>query len=155
MDSLSRNERIAAAFYFIWFFLHLGFFFYSDETIDSVKFWPFIHKGQTLAGTYDISEFVIYVGIPLILFIAYKIIYTTQEYSGNHKHASYSFLIAFLQEKIKAEELTQKLNELTGKQAQYDYLNELKSDLEKACSQTVSGWLDRFEVKKKYKEFAD
>ncbi len=156
MENFSKNERILGAIYFIWFFLHLGFFFYSEEGTDSSQFWPFIKAGQTLVATYDFSEFLIYIGIPLVLYIAYKIIYYDNyaESSGNRRHSTISsYFQAFLEEKIKVEELVQKINELTGLPVSYDYLDELKKDKEKAGTLGVNGWLDRVEVKKKYKEF--
>lgn len=155
MQNFSRLERIAAAIYFIWFFIHLGLFFYSEESPDNSLFWPFIPGGKTLAETYDVSEFLVYIGVPLVLFIAYKIIYNKDydESSSVRRHSTSSFFIAFLDEKIKAEELTQKLNELQNRPANYDRLTELKTDREKATSHNVNDWLDRVEVKKKYKEF--
>jgi len=157
MESFSRTERTLAAIYFIWFFLHLGLFFYSAEGTDSSQFWPFVSTGATLAGTYDVSEFLIYTGIPLVLYIAFKIItYTSfaESSSGSRRHSTTnSFFKAFLDEKIKTEELTQKINELTGKPVIYDYLDELKKDKEKAATVGVNGWLDRVAIKKKYRDF--
>ncbi|MBL0355653.1 MAG: hypothetical protein IPP72_01640 [Chitinophagaceae bacterium] len=155
MQNFSRSERIAVAFYFIWFFVHLAFFFYSEESSDNGQFWPFITAGKTLASTYDVSEFLLYIGVPLILFIAYRIVYGVayDESNGGHRHTSTSFFISFLDEKIKAEELTQKINKLNNQPANYDHLDELKADREKAASKGVKTWLDRVEVKKKYKDF--
>lgn len=155
MQNFSKLERIAAALYFIWFFIHLGLFFYSDESLDNSFFWPFTPEGKTLAETYDVSEFLVYIGVPLVLFIAYKIIYDKgyDESSSARRHPASSFFMAFLDEKIKAEELTQQLNELQNRPVNYDRLNELKTDREKAASHNVNDWLDRVEVKKKYKEF--
>ena len=155
MQSISRLGRIAAAVYFIWFFIHLAMFFYSVESPDSVLFWPFTSDGKALASTYDVSEFIVYVGVPLILFIAYKIVFgkSYDESSSGRRQSTASFFIAFLNEKIKTEELSQKLNELQNRPVNYNHLNELKSDKEKATSQNVNNWLDRVEVKKKYKEF--
>src|SRR5882672_11206078 len=103
MQNFSRLERIAAAVYFIWFFIHLSLFFYSDESPDNSLFWPFTSGGKTLADTYDVSEFLVYVGVPLILFIAYKIVSgkNDDEYSSGHRHPVATFFIAFLDEKIK------------------------------------------------------
>jgi|GEM_PF-2000448 len=155
MQNFSRAERIAAAFYFIWFFVHLWFFFYSEESTDNSQFWPFIAAGKTFVTTYDVTEFIVYIGSPLILFIAYKIVKgnTYDEYSSNRRHASSNFFLSFLDEKIKAEALAQQINELTNQTVNYDKLNELKTDREKAGTQGVNNWLDRVEVKKKYKDF--
>ena len=155
MQSISRLERVAAAVYFIWFFIHLAMFFYSAESTDSALFWPFTSAGKALGTTYDVSEFIVYVGVPLILFIAYKIVFgkNYDESSSSRRHSTASFFIAFLDEKIKTEELSQKLNELKNLPVSYNHLNELKTDREKAASQNVNDWLDRVEVKKKYKEF--
>ena len=157
MENFSKTERILGAIYFIWFFLHLGLFFYSEDGTNSSQFWPFIKASETLSSTYDISEFLIYIGIPLILYIAFKII-TYNNFadssSGSRRHYNIgSFFQAFLDEKIKTEELTQKINELTNQPVNYNYLDELKKDKEKAATEGVNGWLDRVELKKKYKEF--
>ena len=154
MEKFSKTERVIAALYFIWFFLHAGFFVYSEDNPDRSQFWPFIKAGQTLSGTYDVSEFLIYIGSPLVLFIAYKIIYTNYGQSTvSHRHTSGSFFLAFLKEKIKTEELSQKINELTNKPVNRHHLDELKKDKEKASTHGVHGWLERSEVKKKYREF--
>jgi len=157
MQNTPRMERIAAAFYLIWFFVHLVLFFYSEENPDNSLFWPFSAAGKSFIVTYDVSEFLVYIGTPLVLFIAYKIVFAN-EYdasSSGRKHSSASFFVAFLHEKIKAEELVQQLNELQGKPVNYDALTQLKADMEKASSQSVNNWLDRVEVRKKYKEFED
>lgn len=157
MESVSRTERIIAAIYCLWFFIHLTFFFYADENGDSTTFWPFIKKGQSLATTYDAFEFLIYIGTPLVLYLVYRILFTWQNNEKllrNHpRHSSQSYFIAFLDEKIKVEELTQKINLLNNNPVNYDYLNELKKDREKAKQRSINGWLDKLEVKKKYKQF--
>ncbi len=154
MQNFSRLERIAAAFYFIWFFVHLGLFFYSEESPYNAMFWPFSSEGKSFTVTYDVSEFLVYIGGPLILFIAYKIVFGKEyESSTGRRHSGASFFIAFLEEKIKNEELSQKINELQGKPVSHELLNQLKADKEKAASQSVNNWLDRAETRKKYKEF--
>jgi len=157
MESISRTERIIAASYCVWFFVHLSFFFYADENGDSTTFWPFIKKGQSLATTYDAFEFLIYIGVPLVLYIVYRILFSWQNNEKSlrehSRKSSHNYFIAFLDEKIKVEELTQKINLLNNKPVNYDYLNELKKDKEKANPHSINGWLDKLEVKKKYKEF--
>lgn len=155
MQNFSRSERIAAALYFIWFFIHLWLFFYSEESADNSHFWPFVAAGKTFVTTYDVTEFIVYIGAPLILFIAYKIVNGNayDETGSARRHPTTNFFLSFLDEKIKAETLTQKLNELTNQPVSHTYLNELKADREKAGSMGVNSWLDRVEVKKKYKDF--
>ena len=51
------------------------------------------------------------------------------------------------------EELTQKINALNNGPVNYDRLEELKKDKEKIMRHGINGWLDKLEVKKKYKEF--
>lgn len=156
MQNFSKPERIAAALYFIWFFVQLVLFFYSEESPDNDLFWPFIPADKSMSLTYDITEFAVYVGAPVILFIAYRIVFNKpyEETQGGRRHSA-TFFIAFLDEKIKAEEMTQKINELQNKPVNYGYLHELKEDREKAASHSVNNWLDRVEVRKKYKEFED
>ena len=155
MDNFSKNERILTIIYFMWFFLHLGFFFYAGEVPDASQFWPFVKSGVTLEESYDVSEFLIYISVPLVVFIAYKIInYENDQLPiKGHRHTNSSYFQAFLNERIKAEELAQKINELTNQPVNYAYLNELKKDKESAATEGVNGWLDRVELKKKYKEF--
>ena len=154
MQSFSKAERVAIALYFIWFFLHLAFFFYADEGPDNHLFWPFTSGGKALKSTYDVMEFVVYALAPLILFIAYRIVVGNErETSSARRHSSSGFFIAFLEEKIKVEELTQKLNQLQSKPVNYDVLNLLKTEKEKASSTSIHDWFDKIEIKKKYKEF--
>ncbi|MES2848158.1 MAG: hypothetical protein V4685_03830 [Bacteroidota bacterium] len=154
MQNFSKAERIAVALYFIWFFLQLALFFYADEDPDNALFWPFTSGDKALKSTYDVLEFVVYAGAPLIFFIAYRIVFgNDRETSSGRRHSSSSFFIAFLDEKIKAEELTQKLNELQNRTVSYNYLNELKADKEKVTSHSINNWFDKIEIKKKYKEF--
>jgi hypothetical protein len=157
MERLTRTERIIASCYCIWFFVHLCFFFYAKEDADSSVFWPFTKKDQSLYNTYDIFEFLIYAGVPLALFIVYKILFAWQDeeekYHVHQKHSGYSYFTAFLDEKIKVEELTQKINELNHQPVNYDYLDELKKDKEKITMPGLNNWLDKLEVKKKYKTF--
>ncbi len=154
MQNFSKPERIAAALYFIWFFVQLVLFFYSDENPDNALFWPFIPDGKSVTVTYDVTELGIYTGGPLVLFIAYRIVFGKryEESQGSRRH-SFTFFVAFLDERIKAEELAQQLNEVQNKRVDFHYLNELKKDREIAASQSVNNWLDRAEVRKKYKEF--
>ncbi len=157
MERLTRIERLVAAFYSVWFFIHLGFLFYAEEGADSTAFWPFIKKGQSLYTTYDIFEFLIYIGSPLIVYIVFKILFTRnyeeQNYQPHQKHSSHSYFTAFLDEKIKVEELTQKINEINNQPVNYEYLDELKKDKQKITMQGLNNWLDKLEVKKKYKVF--
>jgi hypothetical protein len=129
-------------------------FFYSVDSPDSSFFWPFTPEGKGVNVTYDITEFAVYILSPLVLFIAYKIILGTnrEDIPASRRH-SFNFFIAFLDEKIKSEELTQKINELQNITCSFEYLNELKADREKAANQNVNNWLNRVEVRKKYKQF--
>jgi len=154
MQNFSKPERIAAALYFIWFFVQLVLFFYSEESPDNALFWPFIPADKSMTITYDVTEFAMYTAGPIVLFIAYRIVFAKsyEESQGSRRH-SFTFFVAFLDERIKAEELAQKLNDMQNKPVDYHYLNELKKDREIAASQNVNNWLDRVEVRKKYKEF--
>ena len=154
MQNFSKAERIAVAIYFIWFFVNLGLFFYSDESPDNSFFWPFTPADKSMAVTYDVTELAVYIGAPLVLFIAYRIVFSKNyEASQASRRHSTNFLIAFLDEKIKNEQLVQKINELQNKPVNNNYLDELKSDREKAASNNVNNWLDRVEIRKKYKDF--
>jgi hypothetical protein len=154
MNSTSKFKKILAAFYTIWFFIHLGLLVYAEDSLDSQQFWPFIKTGQTLQDTYDVFEFLIYVGIPLVLYIALKLLFEQreeEEYNTKKHSSSGTFFLAFLHEKIKSEELTQKINELKNQPVNHERLEELKKDFKKASSHGIDGWLERVEVRKKYK----
>ncbi len=154
MEKFTRIERVIAALYFIWFFLNLIVFFYTVDTPDNKNFWPFFADGKPLLAVYDITEFAVYVGAPLVIFLICKLIwgigYTKAEH---HHHSGGSFFVAFLNERIRAEELLQKLNELQNLKVSNDYINELKADKEKASVRGANRWIDRLEIKKKYKKF--
>jgi hypothetical protein len=155
MEKLARIERIFTALYIIWFFTHLVCFVYGGNG-DIAQLWPFINEGDTLATTYDGTDFLIYTGTPLVIYAAFKIIFSrrsdNESYSGR-RHSTATFFVSFLNEKIRAEELNQKINELTHQPVNYDKLNELIKDKENAETHGINGWLERMEVKKKYKEF--
>jgi hypothetical protein len=157
MERLTRIERLSGAIYSIWFFIHLAFLFYADAEAGSVSFWPFIKNGQSLYTTYDVFEFLVYIGTPLLAYIVYKILFTKsyeeQEQHIHQKHSTHSFFRAFLDEKIKVEELTQKINALNNQPVNFDYLEELKKDKQKITTHGLNNWLEKLEVKKKYKEF--
>ena len=157
MERFPRIERLVGALYCIWFFIHLGLFFYAEDGADSTAFWPFINKDQSLYTTYDVFEFLIYTGIPLLFYLVYKILFPWQEEEErphvHHKHSAYSYFEAFLDEKIKVEELTQKINALNNLPVNFDRLNELKKDKEKITMHGINSWLSKLEVKKKYKEY--
>lgn len=154
MEKFTRIERVIAFFYFVWFFLNLIVFFYAEDSPDNKNFWPFFSNDKPLLTVYDITEFATYVGTPLIIFIICKLIwgigYTPTEH---HHHTGGSFFLAFLNEKIRAEELLQKLNELQNLKVNNDYINELKADRDKASIKNAKSWVNRLEVKKKYKQF--
>jgi hypothetical protein len=155
MDNFSRAEKIAAALYCIWFLAHLLSFSYAEENPENQAFWPFINTGN-LMSTYGIAEFFIYTSVPLLIFLVYKMWY--KKYPGKQAHVhrhrgGNGFFMAFLEEKIKAEELAQKINALSNLPVNYSLLDELKADREKISGRGVNAWLLRSEIKKKYKEF--
>jgi len=155
MEKFSRLEKLTAFLYFIWFSLNLVIFFSADEGPDNKLFWPFNSADQSVFSTYDIAEFSVYVGIPLILFGSLKIMLGNKRpiaLSHDHYHHS-NYFLAFLEEKIKAEELQQQLNALRHQPVSNQYLEELKADREKIILQGTEGWRNKIQVKEKYKQF--
>lgn len=155
MHNFSRAERIASALYCIWFLAHLLCFYYAEENPEKPAFWPFIETGNLLS-TYGIAEFFIYTSVPLAIFLVYKMLCKKfgSKHTTAHRHRySDSFFMAFLEEKIKTEELTQQINALTNLPVNYTLLDELKADREKISGRGVNAWLLRSQIKKKYKEF--
>lgn len=153
MEKFTKIERVIASFYFFWFFLNLIVFFYAEDGPDNNNFWPFFTNGKPLLAVYDITEFATYVGAPLVIFIICKYILGSGYTHTENHHTGRSFFVAFLNERIRAEELLQKLNEQQNLKANYDYINELKADRDKASVKNARSWADRLEVKKKYKKF--
>ena len=154
MEKFTRIERVIAALYFIWFFFFFFMFIVAVDRPVYLNFWPFFAYVKHLLAVYDITEFAVYVGAPLVIFLICKLIwgvgYTKAEH---HHHSGGSFFVAFLNERIRAEELLQKLNELQNLKVSNDYINELKADKEKASVRGANRWIDRLEIKKKYKKF--
>jgi len=59
-------------FYILWAFLHLIFYFNSDSDLSG--FWPFRRNARIDA--YDFLELFVYLGLPLIIFIIWKLVGT-------------------------------------------------------------------------------
>jgi hypothetical protein len=156
MDYNPRSERRIALLYLIWFFLHLSFFFFAEESPDSIKFWPYNTQGLSMENTYDISEFLTYTSIPLLLITITRLFLANRTHTAHthaRRHNNMGYFIAFLEEKIKVEERDQQINELKGNPVNYTLLNELKKDKETACTHGVKTWMERLAVKDKYKDY--
>lgn len=155
MGILTRNERIAAGIYFVWFFLHCGCLFLSQDHKENEQFWPFTQGKSSIFTTYDLSEFIVYISLPLVLWVAYRIInsFDPLAASTEMRRPSHNFFIAFLKEKIKVAELQIALGKCTGQPVKESELEELKKDLEIVSSKGVANWLGRNAVRKKYKAF--
>lgn len=155
MENLNKFERVFLSIFIGWFFVHTIFFFLSTDGVNSATFWPITSSGLGFETTYDISEYLIYVGIPIVLMIVYRIV-KPKKYADTaikQTHANVGFFIAFLDEKIIVESLTQQLNELTNQPVDYTNLKLLQNDRAIAATQGVKDWMDRVAVKEKYKDF--
>jgi hypothetical protein len=75
------SNKLFSAFYLGWGFLHFCFYLISLTQKSSYKqyFWPISEEYWekdliTIAKIYDLSEFVIYVGSPLVLMLIIKML---------------------------------------------------------------------------------
>jgi hypothetical protein len=77
MKDLSQNEKVFLAIYLGWAFLHLVFLSIGWEGSYQQRFWPFFERkdwANTIRMTYDISEFLVYVGTPAVAFFIHRLI---------------------------------------------------------------------------------
>jgi hypothetical protein len=156
MKPITFLQRLLAIGYSLWFVFHFVAFFTTDEEQISSGFWPFSTGGATMAQTYDITEFLVYVLTPLIPILIYRYLIFTPEHLHQHskdRHKHTAFLVAFLDEKIKAEVLQQQLNKLNGGIVDWHLKDELQRDRNIAASKSVKNWLGKREVIRKYKDF--
>jgi hypothetical protein len=78
-----RTSRGFIVFYLIWLFIHLLLFFNSSS--DCEGFWPF---GRGDLCQYNYIELFVYLGVPLIIFIIWKLIATDIKKIGDNKSKS-------------------------------------------------------------------
>lgn len=81
MEKLNQNQRIILSLYIVWTFIHLIFLTIAENiSSPSIKyFWPFkMGEGWTIIDGipqfYDLTEFLVYVGSPIIIYIIYILI---------------------------------------------------------------------------------
>ncbi|MDI6033328.1 hypothetical protein QLS91_09605 [Flavobacterium sp. LB2P84] len=78
MEKLNQNQRIILSLYILWTFMHLIFLTIAERDSPDY-FWPFqIGQNRTILEAipvfYDFSEFLVYVGSPIIIYIIYILI---------------------------------------------------------------------------------
>jgi len=81
---MKKINKTLLAVFIGWTFIHLIFFFIGWNTGKYYHkiFWPFFTPDElkqyyvenTITNAYDISEFLVYVGTPAVIFIIYKLI---------------------------------------------------------------------------------
>lgn len=70
--NLSKKQRTLLAIYIGWTFLHLFFFVTGwKERYYQGDFWPF---EDAELSVYDFSEFLVYVGSPVVTYVIYRLI---------------------------------------------------------------------------------
>ena len=79
MEKLNQNQRIILSIYVVWTFIHLIFLTIAERDSPAEYFWPFeIGQNRTVLEAiptfYDFSEFLVYVGSPIIIYIIYNLI---------------------------------------------------------------------------------
>jgi hypothetical protein len=156
MKPITIFQRVLALGYALWFVCHFIAFFSVDEEQLVTGFWPFTSQGASMAQTYDITEFLVYVIGPLIPILIYRYLASAPEHQHQHnkdKHKHTAFLVAFLDEKIKAEQLQQQLNRLNGGTEDWQHSKTLLKDRDVAASKSVKNWLEKRAVIRKYKDF--
>jgi hypothetical protein len=72
----SKNEKTMLAIYIGWAFLHLVFLVIGWSGIYHRYFWPFAEYSQynKIGKAYDLSEFLVYVGGPVVVYVIYRLI---------------------------------------------------------------------------------
>lgn len=68
IDNLTRAEKLIVAFLVGWTFIHFVLLLISDGRKES--FWPFDEQ-PILSDDYDITEFIVYVFSPIMIFCTY------------------------------------------------------------------------------------
>jgi hypothetical protein len=75
---MSKIPKTLLAIYIGWVFLHLVFLSIGWNGADHSYFFPFAgeqtYSGNELKDAYDISEFLVYVGGPAVIFVIYRLI---------------------------------------------------------------------------------
>lgn len=66
-----NDNKNFVVFYLIWFFFHLVFLCYDSNKYDKEEFWPFSNAELRY---YDLSEFVVYLIIPIVILALWKLI---------------------------------------------------------------------------------
>jgi hypothetical protein len=83
MKNLSQGEKVYLAICLGWAFLHLVFLCigwgYYSSVFFKEEFWPFGNKYRCgdciIRSIYDVSEFLVYVGTPVVAFLIYKLVH--------------------------------------------------------------------------------
>lgn len=78
MEKLNQNQRIILSLYILWTFMQLIFLTIARRDSPDY-FWPFqIGENRTILEAiplfYDYSEFLVYVGSPIIIYLIYILI---------------------------------------------------------------------------------
>lgn len=81
-NKLLQNRKLIGG-YLLWFTLHLTLLVVSVGSRDWLnkrwvqQFWPFGEKKLIL--TYDFSEFIVYIIVPVALYFAYRLLNPTSK----------------------------------------------------------------------------
>jgi hypothetical protein len=74
----SKNEKTMLAIYIGWAFLHLVFLAIGWSGRSHSYFWPFSdddnYGRNDISVIYDLSEFLVYVGGPVVVYVIYRLI---------------------------------------------------------------------------------
>ncbi len=80
---MSKNEKTILAVYIGWAFLHLMFLAIGWNGCCHGEFWPFgnewvVNGHNEIGEIYDLSEFLLYVGAPAVIFVIYRLLNNKQ-----------------------------------------------------------------------------
>lgn len=96
LNNLGKKEKLAVAVLVGWSFIHLIFLLISDG--NKRVFWPFDDQ-PILDADYDITEFLVYVITPILVFATYLFLMK----SGETKEVKSNFEIKFNLRKLYNE----------------------------------------------------
>lgn len=84
---ITQNERYVLSVLLFWLVLHFIFFGLGEFEANSWRsryWWPFDDGGaRKMLGVYDITEFIFYGVIPLLVFVIYYVVLKKPEREDN------------------------------------------------------------------------
>jgi len=84
LDLDKRKDIITVQIYIVWIIIQINLWGFGYNEYARRNFFPFgnykWNNFRYMLGYYDMSEFIVYAVVPVLLFIAYKFIRTNKAY---------------------------------------------------------------------------